>query len=186
MEVRSYLHAGARLEPAALRGLVARLTLTLALVVAAGCDENGAPADTAADYSATLEITNDVGSLGSLSVDLRFRAPNGEIVADADEPRCELLAPDAFAVLTRRSSDRISIGVSSFTGIATPTPLARCHLRSGTRPRRRDLAVSVREAIAPDGFPPAVAPVVTVTGVQRVAVTTTTAPAGATSTTLFD
>jgi hypothetical protein len=159
--------------------------LALVLATAAGCDENGAPSGAAADFSATIEITNDVGSLGSLSVDLSFRAADGEIVADAGDPRCDLLAPDAFAVLTRRSSDRISIGVSSFTGIATPTPLARCHVRAGTRPRRRDLAVALREAIAPDGFPPAVAPVVAVTRVKAVT-TTTTAPAGVTTSTLFD
>jgi hypothetical protein len=166
--------------------LAALLAFSVVVSTTAGCDEDGSP-NTSADYSATLAITNDVGVLGSLAVDLRFRGSNGEIVSDDGAPRCELVIPDAFVVLTRRSSDRVSIGISSFTGITTPTSLVRCRVRAAKRPKRRELAADLREAVATDGFPPVEQPLIAVTGIRGApAATTTTSPAAATTSTLSD
>ena len=157
--------------------------LIAAFLAVSGCDENLSPLVAPLTYSATIEVTNDAGVLGSLAVDVAYRGLDGEFLFDGETPRCEILVSGGFGVLGRRSRDRVSIAVSAFTGIATPTPLVRCRLRAGTAAALDEFSVSVREALDAEGEPPAVAPAIEVTELtEESSPSTTTTAENATST----
>jgi hypothetical protein len=153
------------------------------LLVISGCDENPSPLGALLSYSATIEVTNDAGVLGSLAVDVSYLGLDGEFLFDGEAPRCEILVSGAFGVLGRRSRDRVSLAVSAFTGIATPTPLVRCRLRAGPAASRDEFSVALREVLDIEGQAPAVAPVVEVTELnEEQSPSTTTTAENATST----
>jgi len=165
-----------------------RATLVVACFVVAGvggCDDDFVRGD-GGDFAATIEITNNVGLLGSIALELRFVGPSGEFVSDDDGVSCDVIAGDAFAVVTPRSSDRVDVGVSSFTGIATPGPLLRCQVRSVTPVTASDLTIEVTEALDTAGDPPAELPTLAVTDVSDVATASTIAREAAGSTTTLE
>lgn len=145
------------------------------LLLASGCgDGSSAPVGGTSVYTATIEVTNDVGLLGSIALDLRYVGIDGEFPLDTPEGHCEILAPGAFAVITRRSNARVSVGLASFSGIATPGPLLRCQLHCGDPLDADDLAVHLREALDLSGAAPSILPLVQVTDVAAPSLTTTT------------
>ena len=160
------------------------VAISIASVLAVGCDEGIDLGDDASLHSATLEVTNDVGALASLAFDVAYRGFACEFVFVDEVPDCDTLVDGAFAVFTRQSSQRIGVGLSSFTGFATPSMVASCRLRCATSPPLEDLAVTLREAVGIDGEPPSEAPTVEVTALSEepTATTTTTDDAGTTST----
>lgn len=156
-----------------------------------GCDENPSPLGAPITYSATIEVTNAAGVLGSLAVDVSYRGLDGAFLFDGETPRCEILVSGAFGVLARRSRDRVNIAISAFTGIPTPTPLVRCRLRTGPAAARDEFSISVREALDIEGEPPAIAPVIEVTELTELTEepspsTTTTAENAASTSTIAD
>jgi hypothetical protein len=151
-----------------------------------GCDENPAPFGEPATYSATIEVTNDVGLLGSVAVDVAYRGFDGEFLFDGDAPRCEILVSGAFGVLGRRSADTVSVAVSAFGGIPTPTPLVRCRLRVGSAAMPEEFSVALRDALDTDGEPPTVAPVIEVTEVSEESGSTTTGENATSTSTIAD
>lgn len=161
----------------------ALLAAGVLVVGAAGCDDDSLPIPEQTEFTASVEVTNDVGLLGSIALDLRYHGSIGGFVSEGEDVRCDITAPGAFGVVTRRASDRVSVGISSFAGIETPGPLVRCRVRSVGTLSAADLAVRVREAIDPTGFPPADAPAVEVTDVVEAGTTTTTSVGHAASTT---
>jgi hypothetical protein len=158
------------------------------LLGVSGCDENPSPLGPPATYSATIEVTNDAGLLGSVAIDVAYRGFDGEFLFDGDAPRCEILVSGAFGVLGRRSADRVTVAVSAFGGIATPTPLVRCRLLVGSAATREQFAVTLRDAVDAEGEPPAVAPVIEVTEVSEESgsSTTTTAENAISTSTISD
>jgi hypothetical protein len=178
---------GCRRERA--RTVAVRLALFVAGVLpVSGCDENPSPFGAPATYSATIEVTNDTGLLGSVAVDVAYRGFDGEFLFDDDAPRCEILVSGAFGVLGRRSADAVSIAVSAFGGMATPTPLVRCRLRVGSAATRDQFSITLRDALDTEGNPPTVAPVIEVTEVteESGSSTTTTADHATSTSTIAD
>ena len=169
--------------PGRWNGLVAKLTVIGAIVAAtSACDDDFVHGE-AADFAATIAVTNDVGVLGSIAFDVRYVGASGEFVVDDDGVSCEIVAPDAFAVVTPRSSERVSVGISSFTGIASPGSLVRCRIRCVTPLEPGDIAIALTEALDMAGDPTLVAPALEVAAISDVGTTTTTRPDGSGSTT---
>jgi hypothetical protein len=174
-------------SPCATRGLYARLVggvlLGVLVVAASGCDDDFVHGGDPGEFDATIAVTNDVGVLGSISFELRYVGVSGEFVEEDDGVRCDIVAPGAFAVVTPRSAERVSIGLSSFTGIVSPGSLVRCRVRCATPLDASDFAIALTEALDGAGSPTPETPALEVTDIAEVGASTTTSIDGRASTT---
>ena len=166
------------------------IALGVMAVAAAGCDgddSSSAPGGGGSGvYSLTVGVTSESGTLTTIAVDLQRASAEGDFVTDGGRPDCDILAPDAFGVLSVLGPDRIRIGVASFIGFDTPAQLVRCRFEATVEVVPDDFAAEVVDAAAPDGETPSPPPVVELTSIEEEApaASTTTLPGSSTTTVL--
>lgn len=146
------------------------LVLGIVVVVVAGCDGNDTSATSPQGgvYALTVGVTSESGTLSTIAIDVEPASADGQFVTDGGWPDCEILAPDAFGVLSVLGENRIRVNVASFTGFDTPADLARCRFDASAAIGTADFSAEVVEVSTPEGGPPSPPPVVELTSVAEV------------------